>query len=249
MLHFLARRLLSPRAAAALLLALLTLPAAAAPDASTISKVPPPDVMVSRMWKVLRSSACELTGNLETSAGKSYPVVITARGSSQTYVFPKNDLQLSLTIGENGSTLKRRTSDADTWKPVSRAELTTAVFGSDITFGDLVMDFLNWDGTKVLGTDDIKTVPCYAYQVNVPAAEKTNFDSVRYWVASEHSAIIRADALNGKGEVVRRIEVNGITKIGKTPVMKEMMISTLMPGRDISSSRSWIKIQQSRLLE
>ncbi|HSI84940.1 MAG: outer membrane lipoprotein-sorting protein [Candidatus Methylacidiphilales bacterium] len=231
------------------MLMLLPSVASAAPDPGTASKLPPPEVMQSRMWKVLRNSKFELTGSLETSGGKSIPVIITARGADMVYSFPKNNLELQLRITDSGSTLRRRTSPSEAWKDVPNSERNTPIFGSDILYADLVMDFLLWDETKPVGTDTIKTVPCYAYDARIPGNIKTDIASVRYWVSSEHSAVIRADAMNSKGEIIRRVEINGVSYIDKTPVMKEMLISTLIPGRDLSSSRSWIKVSHSKILQ
>ncbi len=50
------------------------------------------------------------------------------------------------------------------------------------------------------------------------------------------------DGYNANNQVVKRVEVNGVQKIGKAYVLKEMLVSTLLPGRDISSSRTWVKI-------
>lgn len=58
--------------------------------------------------------------------------------------------------------------------------------------------------------------------------------------------MLRVDAFNSQGQVIKRVEINGVMKVGDVYTIKEMMISDMIPGRDLSQSRTYIEIRDAK---
>jgi hypothetical protein len=130
---------------------------------------------------------------------------------------------------------------------VTGAERTQAILGTDITYEDLGVDFVNWDDTEPLGIDSIKTLKAYVYQATPGPDDHTAYAKVRYWVSSMYWAFLRIDGLNKQDETVKRVEVQDVLQIGKFTVFKEMKVSTMDPQRnDIPFSTTFIDIKDGQ---
>jgi hypothetical protein len=164
------------------------------------------------------------------------------------YKFLDQPLQIRVDLSPDGFSLKTRTSDGGSWAPVPASQLNSPILGTDITYGDLNLDFINWDQQDPLGTDSIKTLPAYVFQATPAASDHSQFASVRYWVSKEYWTFLRIDGLNAKGATVKRVEVQSVMTIAdKYTVFKEMKISTMAPDRnDIAQSSTYIDIDDGK---
>ena len=131
--------------------------------------------------------------------------------------------------------------------PVSGAGRLAPVLGTDITYEDLGVDFVNWDDTEPLGVDSIKTLKAYVYEATPGPNDHSHYARVRYWVSSLYWAFLRIDGLNAQDQTVKRVEVQDVMQIGKFTVFKEMKVSTMDPTRnDIPLSTTFIDIDSGK---
>ena len=84
------------------------------------------------------------------------------------------------------------------------------ILDTDITYGDLGLDFINWDDIEPLGTDTIKTLDAYVFEAKPGPNDHSRFASVRFWVSKQYWAFLRIDGLNAKGQTVKRVEVQDV---------------------------------------
>jgi len=226
-----------------LLPALLVFGASAGGQINPNQPVPLPEAMQEMLWENMALSDFRLEGNVRT-AKSLHPLVMRTRGREMVYEFQKQPLQVRVVMLESGSLIQRRSKGAEPWKAVSGKERLGKILDSDVAYEDLGLDFLRWRQVRPLGTDSIKTLAAWAYEA-VPAV-MSNYAKARYWISQDHLAVLRVDAYNENGQVVKRVEVNGVMKVGEVYTIKEMQISTVIPGRDLSSSRTYIEIQKAR---
>lgn len=215
--------------------------AGAAPDEN--KQVPSPEWMQARVWKVMELQDFRLEGNLRT-AKSLHPIVLRTKGRQMVFEFQKNPLQIRVTMEPGGTLVERRTSPKDRWQEVKGTARLDKILDSDAAYEDLGLDFLRWSDVRPLGEDSIKTFKAWAYEAK--PGGPSNYSKARYWISAEFLAVLRVDAFNSQGQPVKRVEVNGVQQVGKSYVLKEMQISTLIPGRDISKSRTYIEIQDAK---
>lgn len=225
----------------ACLLVLLISTARAEPDPKGV--IPPLEFVQSRLWNNMRLQDFKLEGVIRTPK-KTYPITLRTRDREMIYEFKDRPLQLRVIISPVLSSIERRSNASDDWKEITGTERTKPILDTDITYEDLCLDFIRWDNVHPIGTDSIKTLSAWAFEARPDGISL--YDKVRYWISSDFFAFLRVDAYNKQGQVIKRVEVNGVQQIGQAYVIKEMQISTLIPGRELSSSRTYVEIHEGK---
>ncbi|HUB67089.1 MAG TPA: outer membrane lipoprotein-sorting protein [Candidatus Methylacidiphilales bacterium] len=233
-------------------LALCLLPsllqASTLPDPATKDKVPPIAYVQGMIWKRLTLADFYLTGVIRTSKDKKqYPVVLRTRGHEMVYEFQDQPLQIRVQMDPGAFTVQKRSKASEPWATITGNELKQPILGTDITYEDLSIDFINWDNIEPLGTDSIKTLDAYVFEAKPGPDDHSRFPAVRFWVSKQYWTFLRIDGLNSKEETVKRVEVQDVMQIGKYYVFKEMKISNMDPTReDIPFSTTFIDIQDGK---
>jgi hypothetical protein len=216
------------------------------PDPATIKDVKPIAFVQARIYDRLNLADFTLVGTVRSDkTKKQYPIKLLTKGREMVYEFQDQPLQIRVKIEAGAFSLETRNSPTGAWAPVPAADLDKPIFDTDITYGDLGLDFNNWDDVKPLGTDTIKTLDAYVFEAKPGPKDHSPFAAVRFWVSKDYWVFLRIDGLNAKEQTVKRVEVQNVMNIGKYTVFKEMKISTMAPDKnDIAKSTTFIDIQQ-----
>jgi hypothetical protein len=217
-----------------------------APDGSR--EIPDPERLQDVMWQSGRLQDFKLEGFLHITTAKGrdvyHAVTMRTRDRVMVFEFTGSSLQVRVIFMPNGSIIQRRRDAGSDWDLVAGKDRLARVLNSDIAYEDLGLDFFRWSTVKPVGADSIMTLPAWCYESTPPSV--SNYSKIRFWISSEYFAVLRADAYNARGEVVKRVEVNGVMKVGDAYTIKEMMMSTMMPGRDLSQSRTYIEMRRGQ---
>jgi outer membrane lipoprotein-sorting protein len=219
------------------------------PDPATKSQVPPVAFVQASIYKRLELADFTLTGRVRSDkTHKSYPITMRTKKHTLVYEFNDQPLQLRVQLDPGAFTVEKRASSSDSWKTVPTSEFSESILGTDITYGDLDLDFVNWDDVEPLGTDTIKTLPCYVFDAHPGPSDHSAFPTVRFWVSKDYWTFLRIDGLDAKGNTVKRVEVQNVMKVAdKYEVFKEMKISTMEPDKDdIASSTTYMDIDDGK---
>jgi outer membrane lipoprotein-sorting protein len=217
------------------------------PDPATKKNVPPIAAVQAMIWKRLDLADFTLNGTVRSDkTKKQYSIKLLTKGHEMVYEFQDQPLQIRVQLNPGVFTLERRTSSTGPWVAVPAADMSKPIFGTDITYGDLSLDFINWDDMEPLGTDTIKTLDAYVFEAKPGPNDHTPFHSVRFWVSKQYWAFLRIDGINAKGQTVKRVEVQDVMQIGKYTVFKEMKVANMAPDKnDIANSTTYIDIQDN----
>ena len=234
-------------------LGFLSAPATAGtlPDPATKDKVPNIAYVQAQIYRRLDLADFTLTGNVHSDkTKKQYAIKLLTKGHEMIYEFQDQPLQIRVQLDPGNFVLERRTSSKGTWTTVPLADMNKAIFDTDITYGDLNLDFINWDDIQPLGTDTIKTLDAYVFEAKPGPNDHSRFASIRFWVSKEYWAFLRIDGLNAKGQTVKRVEVQNVMEVGDThkyTVFKEMKVANMEPDKDdIAKSTTYIDIDSGK---
>jgi outer membrane lipoprotein-sorting protein len=218
------------------------------PDPATKDKVPGIPYVQAMIWKRLDLADFTLNGDVHSDKTKKhYPIKLLTKGHEMVYEFQDQPLQIRVQLDPDVFTMERRTASTEPWTPVPAADMSKSIFGTDITYGDLNLDFINWSDMEPLGTDTIKTLDAYVFEARPGPKDHSPFKSIRFWVSKQYWAFLRIDGLNAKGQTVKRVEVQDVMQIGKYTVFKEMKVSNMAPDKnDIAKSTTFIDIQDGK---
>jgi hypothetical protein len=226
----------------------LSAPADTLPDPATKKDVPPIAFIQARIYTRLDLADFTLDGSVRSDkTHKEYPIKLLTKGHEMVYQFQDQPLQIKVQLDPGAFTLERKTSASGSWGPVPASDMSKAIFDTDITYGDIALDFINWDDIEPLGTDSIKTLDAYVFQAKPGPSDHSPFASIRFWVSKMYWAFLRIDGINAKGQTVKRVEVQDVMQIGKYTVFKEMKVATMAPDKnDIAISTTYIDIKDGK---
>ena len=218
------------------------------PDPATKNQVPPIAYVQGMIWKRLDLADFTLNGVVKSDKTKaSYPITLLTKSHELVYEFTTEPLQIRVQLNPGVFSVEKRTSASGAWTAISAAQMSQPIFDTDITYGDLGLDFVNWDDVQPLGIDSIKTLRAYVFEATPGPNDKSPFAKVRFWVSSQYWAFLRIDGLNSQGQTVKRVEVQDVMQIGKFSVFKEMKVSHMDPDRnDIAQSTTFIDIHDGK---
>jgi hypothetical protein len=218
------------------------------PDPATKSQVPPIAFVQGMIWKRLDLADFTLNGTVRCDkTKKSYPIILRTKGHELVYEFQDQPLQIRVELNPGAFTIQKRSSSSGSWTNLSSSDMAKTILDTDITYEDLVVDFVNWDDIQPLGTDSIKTLPAYVFEAKPGPGDHSRFSSVRFWVSRQYWAFLRVDGCNAKGQTVKRVEVQNVMQIGKFYVFKEMKVANMVPDKeDIASSTTFIDISDGK---
>jgi len=119
------------------------------------------------------------------------------------------------------------------------ARRTEKLLGSEFSYYDLALPFLRWPNPKLLDPNDrVRGRDCFAIEI---AAEGEPYARVKIWIDREYYALLRAEAFDKDGNLVRRFAVTSFKKIGEAWVPRGLEAAILPPGQSLPNQ------QKSRL--
>lgn len=205
-------------------------------------EIPSPEIVMARVWQRMELKDFKMSGVMKTAKNR-YPITLKTKGREMVYEFQTQPLQIRVFFGPGKTSVHRRATSGKPWKAVEGKEKLETILDSDVTYEDIGMEFLNWHDIQPAGTDFIKIFDTWAYDAFPP--DVSNYKKARLWISSDYIAPVRIDAYNAADQPIKRVEVNEMLKVGKIYVVKEMMISNLIPGRELSRSRTMILVREA----
>jgi hypothetical protein len=110
------------------------------------------------------------------------------------------------------------------------AQRTASLLGSQFTYYDLGLPFLRWPRAKLLGEDRVRARDCFAIE---STAEGEPYARVKMWLDKEYYALLRAEAFDLHGNLVRRFAVTSFKKIGEVWIPRGLEASVVPPGQSL----------------
>ncbi|TFE67197.1 outer membrane lipoprotein-sorting protein [Methylacidiphilum caldifontis] len=205
---------------------------------------PPLEFIQGRFWRNFRLKDYILKGSIQ-AAKDTYPITLILHDRSMEYHFIGLPLQIHVEINPDNTYVAYKNRPSEPWQPITGLNRTKHILNTDISYEDLCLDFIRWDKIKPLGTDSIKTLSCWAFDA-YPGSILSAYAKVRYWIAEEYYALLRVEGYNKEGQIIKRLDINSVQRIGDAYVIKEMQIATIPPGKTLSSSKTYIQIEEGR---
>jgi len=209
---------------------------------AALSAAPPPsakDILDSVRLLEARQQI-DLDGQLRENE-QVIPFHLTQTGPLIRYSFADPEEVLQLRLGENGSRLDLVT-DAGTEK-FPAEKLNEKIRGTSISYEDLALKFLYWESARVLGDETVRTRSCWKLQLVAPSRD-SQYWNVVIWVDKASGALMRMEAYDWDGKLVKRFEVISAQKIDNRWFLKQMRVEELQPGTNKVRARTYLEIKK-----
>jgi hypothetical protein len=182
----------------------------------------------------------DLQGQLRSDA-TVIPFRITQTGPVIRYTFTSPPEVLQLRLGEKSSSLDLVLENST--KKFAATRLDDKIGGTAVTYGDLALKFLYWPRTEILGEEIIRTRACWKLRLQPPSRD-AQYSNVLLWIDREGGALMRIEAYDWQGRIIKRFEVVSAQKIEGRWFLKQMRIEELQPGTNIALARSYLEIKK-----
>lgn len=114
---------------------------------------------------------------------------------------------------------------APTVRPLGPAEAFTPLAGTDVTLFDLQMPFLHWDDFVYEGLARVRGRPAHRLLLYPPAdlrAARPELSAVRVFLDTQFQALVQAEQLGAKGEVMRTLTVLDLKRTADQWIVKSI---------------------------
>jgi outer membrane lipoprotein-sorting protein len=119
----------------------------------------------------------------------------------------------------------------DSLVPLTAAKMDDGIFGSDLSYEDLVENFLAWENQAIVGAEAVDRVPCQILESKPGGADRSGYAKVRSWIDTKRMLPLRVEKFSGTGKLMKRIDT---TKVAKDDTGKSVAASFSIqrPGQD-----------------
>ena len=100
--------------------------------------------------------------------------------------------------------------------------LSDSILDTDLTWIDLSLSFLWWEGGVERGEEPVRGRDCRVIDVPAPDDAGAHIDGVRLWIDSKAGIVLRAEGFDSAGELARRMDVKSFKKINGRWVIKDI---------------------------
>jgi hypothetical protein len=100
----------------------------------------------------------------------------------------------------------------DALRTLSAAQMKEGIFGSALSYEDLVDNFYAWPSQQLVGTEVLSRVPCQILESKPGPGGKSSYSSVRSWIDVKRMVPIRIEKYGSGGQVICRIITTRVAK-------------------------------------
>jgi outer membrane lipoprotein-sorting protein len=122
-------------------------------------------------------------------------------------------------------------SPPDVLRPIASSQMKEGVFGSDISYEDLVDNFFAWEHQAIVGTETVDRVPCQILESKPGKGDRSTYARVRSWIDVKRMIPLRVEKFGTSGQLVRRIDTTRVAKDDKN-VSVPASLAVQRPGQD-----------------
>lgn len=88
---------------------------------------------------------------------------------------------------------------------LSAAQMKNGIFGSDISYEDVIENFFAWNDQTITGTETLDRVPCQVLE-SKPGGARSSYGKVKSWIDSTRLLPVRVEKFLPSGQLAVRID-------------------------------------------
>jgi hypothetical protein len=127
----------------------------------------------------------------------------------------------------------------NTLRPID--DLKEPLFGSDLSYEDVVENFFAWDQQAIVGTEKVDGVNCPILESKPGEGQRSIYGSVRSWIDVRRLVPLRVEKYASSGQLLRRIDTTRVVADAGHQIPANLAVggarpdsSTLLDGSRIS---------------
>lgn len=100
----------------------------------------------------------------------------------------------------------------DSLQPLSASQMKEGIFGSDLTYADLVENFFGWEHQAIVGEETVDRVPCQIVESKPDSGERSMYAKVRSWIDTKRMVPLKVEKYLASGQLGRQVITTRVAK-------------------------------------
>jgi outer membrane lipoprotein-sorting protein len=110
-------------------------------------------------------------------------------------------------------------------KEIGAAEMKQALFGTDLSYEDIIDSPFAWSQQAIVGTQNIDRFPCQILESKPGKDHASSYASVKTWVDPRRMVPLQIEKYDSSGKVVRRINITRMLLDGGDSLPADLEVS------------------------
>ncbi|MDR3404751.1 MAG: outer membrane lipoprotein-sorting protein [Chthoniobacter sp.] len=148
------------------------------------------------------------------------------KGSSEVVyqvLFPKERKGESVLLKKSGGRASGNFfMPPGTVRPIN--DLKEPLFGSDLSYEDIIDNFYAWDQQAIVGTEAVDGVSCQILESKPGKGDRSTYGSVRSWIDPKRLVPLRIEKYSGSGQLLRRIDTTRVVTDAGHPIPANLSV-------------------------
>jgi hypothetical protein len=116
-------------------------------------------------------------------------------------------------------------------RALSASQMNEALFGSDLSYQDVIENFFAWENQTIVGTEVLNGVSCLILESKPGKGESSSYAGVRSWIDTNRLVPLRVQKYSPSGQLARRIDTTRVAADDKgRPIPADLTVRR--PGKD-----------------
>ncbi len=206
----------------------------ATPPTAAVARLPSVDELTGNLLSKLPSKPIMITGDLLTTPEKGDKTRLTIaiqlrypREATYTIGDAFGKPLEQLTVLRDGGRVSFLYLTGDPMVGTPAPSLDQPVQNTAMSWMDLTLGFLWWNGGKIIGQEENRGQPCYVLDRHAPPNAMMPYASVRIWVDTRVSMLLEAVGNDMLENPLRRMSVKSFKKINHEWMIKDLEVENL----------------------
>lgn len=141
-------------------------------------------------------------------------------------LFPKERKGESVLLHRSGNKFSATSfTPPNTIKQIGAGEMSQALFGTDLSYEDIIDSPFAWSQQAIVGTQNIDRFPCQILESKPGNGHASSYASVKTWVDPRRMVPLQIEKYDGSGKVVRRINITRMLLDGGDSLPADLEVS------------------------
>ncbi|MFN2622444.1 MAG: outer membrane lipoprotein-sorting protein [Chthoniobacterales bacterium] len=141
-------------------------------------------------------------------------------------LFPKERKGESVLLHRAGNKFSATSfTPPNTIKQIGAGEMNQVLFGTDLSYEDIIDSPFAWSQQAIVGTQDIDRFPCQILESKPGNGHTSSYASVKTWVDPRRMVPLQIEKYDSSGKVVRRINITRMLLDGGDSLPADLEVS------------------------
>jgi hypothetical protein len=140
-------------------------------------------------------------------------------------LFPKERKGEGVLLHRSGEKFSGTTfTPPNTVRPIASGQMNQPLFGSDLSYEDIIDNPFRWTRQTIVGTEAIDNIQYQILESKPGKGHSSSYSSVKTWVDPRRLVPLRIDKYDNSGKVLRRINITRVLLDGNDSLPADLKV-------------------------